>query len=121
MISQGRSPDLHPACTSANLEFADVVEGRRLAQQHEASRFPDEARMSGALCQTFDARCRVHGVADHRVLEPVLRADVARHEQAAVDPYAHPKRFLDAEVLHPDVELLEARAEHLLSCGERAI
>ena len=64
---------------------------------------------------------RVHRVADRRVLEPAVRADVAGHHGAAVQPDAHPEPFAETLRAEPGVELLEPRAEHLAGRRERSV
>src|SRR5436305_5301263 len=109
-----RCPDFHLSLAAADCELADVFQRRRLAEQHETRRLGDEERVPAALRQALHARGRVHRVADDRVLQAVLRADVAGHEQPAVDADAHRDRLLDAALAQPHVYAREALAEHLL-------
>jgi len=96
--------------------------GQGLGVRHQGpGRVGDEDLMRRALGHPLEPRCGVGGVADRRVLDAALGADLPGHHVAAVDPDSHVEAVSEARLAHPGVESREPLAEHLSGRRDGAI
>ena len=73
--------------------------------------------MRGVLGEALEPRRGVDGVADHRVFHSFRGANVARHDDAAVEANPHAESVLIALFVQPVVEAGEPRTKHLAGCN----
>src|SRR5215204_1522346 len=83
LLAGGPDHDLRAA--PADIDTVDMLEMAVVSGQQLARGIGEVDRVRRALRHALDPRGRVRGVADHRVLETPLGADVPRHHRAAVE------------------------------------
>ena len=84
-------------------------------------RIRHEQHVPASLGHSLQPRRGVGGVAERRVLDALLRADIACHDRAAVDAHPHAECVVMAMLGEPGVEPVKARSDHLRGRRQRAV
>src|SRR5918999_6331506 len=112
-------PYAQAALASAYLELPDEGDVGRSVGEQLAGRFREVDLVIRSLRHGLEPRGGVGGVPECRVLEPLRRADVPRHDRAGVQADAHPELLLDALRAEPRIEAWKSLGQHLARRRDR--
>ena len=107
-VRRAEAPNPDPGGSPPDRELVDEDQVARRRLQHRPGRVGDEELVRRALGHPLEARRGVGRVADRRVLDPPLGADLPRHHRAAVEADPHPEAVAEALRAHPLVEARRA-------------
>src|SRR5438132_5906361 len=108
-----KRPESRGGVPAADLRVADVDEVVGLRLEAGAGVVREQQHVPRPLRQLLDPRGGVADVADRRVLEPALVADVAGDEGAAVQADPHPEAVAVVVLAHPLVQYGQARSNQV--------